>query len=647
MREKFEPKIGERKEREISELEDLEKKEPCLRERRREVLYEKIEEKVGIIKDIRGLSEEWANLDVEEIKKACQEKMKNIKSYFPGEVVDKDSKLELLKLKEEELTKQFGATEDKIALLENKKEKGEVIDEKELKGLEKKSDELMDQQYEISDVISLLKKDDDVLFLSRVKDFFDGLIEKRKQTIQAEEAYKKDPGGFLKNLLQLKSKRDKTEIEVRFSGYSVNLILPPEDFKSITRQPPTVYGGHIPETIFNIIKDHPNKEETIVHENNHNLSESFVKKRTSLDLLKKRLNNCVERLERLKGWRAPSVIIEKEENLIKKAIEEYIFKTFDEVIADIDRIAEGGITTFLSHFEEVTKRVYQFGQNLENKETKEIILGAYEKMQDRFVDFISELSTSFFVARKIDRIEDVKAAVILFKPEQMIRKLPKFTKHLAGEDNYEIYSGLEVSLTGGRFIRDIEASGAGLELLAAVFGEEIPQAKIDLAKKLKDKKSITHFFGLNNVKKLSRLLQKSEIKINITDEDLKNFTNWLIMTSASSVFRANKELLGLENFSQVNECLRNIAERLDFPQLSDFGEKELAHCFCSLQLKAAIKSNNFQELDAIYKKWKGSEVLTESFTRAIKSFSKTHKIEKKSLFWQWFKEKVLDKETRT
>jgi hypothetical protein len=566
-----------------------------LEERRIKIenLYKKIESKISIIRDIRNFVNEISSLSPEDFDRRCQEKTESIKRSFSEDTRALFSKVVELYEKYEELTRQ----------LVLKEESGDS--DKELS--DQRYDELEREIEEIEAEISGILKNDDVRFLMQVKKFFENISVKRRYVYMMEKLYRENPEKFWERVVSIVKGLetvDKNKIVVLFSGISINLILPEEEFNKIN---PNVSGFHIYGSAYNIIRDGPMKEETIRHEENHNISESLYPY-FNFDFVE-----GIEQLKRMEKI-APDIVLNRFKEKVKKMIKNYADNFSYELIADIDAIAEEGIFTFLFKFLRLFKKAIFLIREIENTNMKSELYMALIESSKIFVEYIKKLSIIFFVVKELgtkEDIEKIKAVIVLFGPKRL-SKVERYVKYLIGSLKYEIILRLHPFLGEKVYFKQIQLllkkrrDSRKARLLEHIMGEYHP---IDL---FEIKFSFLSFFRLDNIKKLTTALLTLKTR---NKEDYNELLKWLrglidekVLIELENmdideIFDKDPSLLEFDTFFELYSSIKFVINELSLSILDKFIEERLPYFFFYKHYEGAIKSDNFEELEIIYNKW--------------------------------------------
>jgi len=468
-----------------------------------EDIYAKVDYKINTILEIRQFINEHADKDPDELQIIFQKKLEEIEKNFGHDICQK--KLQLLELKKES------------DLVEEELEK-----EAEKEKNTKKFNKLFNKSQSIDEQISDLK-DDDVLFFLTVEGFFENITSKRKEVLELKQLFEDSREKFfifLFEKLGLPDTNNQDDFEVRFDGYSINIRIKKDTYEKIYKK--TSVGIHFSGTVINFIKERTSPEnelDTINHENNHNISESFVDNNGNLDILSL-ISKKLERIERSKKNNFPDFIIEEELTRLNSLAEQYLHRQFDEIIGDIDSIAEGKIHTFLSDFSKKIDKLKK--TNIEDEQLKLRVDQFSENGIEQISQILDKISSIFFAAQKTGMVEKAKAGIVLFG----IEKMEKVERQLRHDNfNFETYQKLRPIISKEQHFRAINLILKADKINAyfnAMFSANNKTENTStlhfVAAKLKEFSQPETFFDLENMQNLSELLEKNSDFVLSEDE---------------------------------------------------------------------------------------------------------------------------------
>ncbi|MFA5994071.1 MAG: hypothetical protein WC823_03875 [Parcubacteria group bacterium] len=444
---------------------------------KKENLYERVEQKAQAILDFRKLIEESGDRSVEELTSKLEVELSDVKNRIGVEktrqyalLLEKEKDLSGIdnRLEEihDELYPEIWDDEEDAANLDTDDE-----DDFEIMGvaneeLEQEQEELYDQQQELIEEIEKLREDDDVMFIAKLDNFSKNSIKKRRETLNLLNHIEKD-GSYVQSSI-LNGYELEDGYEIQSSGFCVNIILSPKDYSSAIGQESN--GVHLHNQAINIVMHKPGMEDTIRHEENHNISESFVPRGLYITNLVSRLKKEIKRSDELQGLDAPEHIIEYGELRIQKMIADYYKCNHSEIIADIDRLPTGNMNTFLHNYNQAEEELSNFAKGIENKELGEKMLQKIDEMEKKFIKYFYDLSNIFYVANRIGKTEEAKALMILFGNGNGIRRIER---HLRNYDSRYADLVLLRRFTGEMdYTKNLERRNlTGMDLLQLIFGD--------------------------------------------------------------------------------------------------------------------------------------------------------------------------------
>lgn len=567
-----------------------------------------VEVKIGIIKNIKKIIERRANLTPDELEEILKDKMAEIKSLViqhskhSGDdisaAIDRVEKdCDFLVQEADALDKQHAGSRN-AALSDDK-----------LLFLNDKFD-------------ALAKGQPDVEFILEVKDFFDSVLEKKRAVVEYQEAYERNEDEFWEKLRKdepyVASYFDRIDIKkvtVEFSPLCVVFFVPSaEKRKKIGRS--TGYGGvHFKQTIFNVVigeEDTTEFYETVTHENNHNLTESFTAGILDAgDDLSVIISNKIKQIvnNKLEGDDLSASL-----NNLFRFVKLCLLENFSEITADLDAMTQGTLSSYVYEFTEwtdmVKRTIGELGGLVRDSELARAIgdglLTVLAEAEKQFKKNIISLSDIFFLASRTKKFDEAQAAVILFGTE----RLEQAGEFVAG------YSDLHVS-ESYQILRP--ALCDGLFFYKLTFARQTDRMKNSAIYKifLEQKRPVAFF----KYDKISRLAQLLDSKGNIikTDgrleplilpqdrrDDIANFVNRKkTEQDYMEVIEKDPALRDIDKMIEFEKMLWQIGRSVSEMQIY-FGDVVSAHlCWAMARwhCEQAKKSGNFDELRKIVSKW--------------------------------------------
>lgn len=563
------------------------------REIQREKLYQNVEQKIQAIIDVRKFIESIAGLDSGKFNQECQNKLNFICRQFDDKEVEGAKKLP-------DLLRNDDQTKERLYSIMDEMSEDELLysnDNKEYNKLDRLSNKLSNQ-------ISHLMENDNIVFLHKMMVFFDNIKNKREQAIAGQKDYQLDKENFFKNV-PINFEKDGVntkDIEVQFSGCNIFFILKPDEYKKLkfSRE---CDGFHKYSTVYSVIQDTPEVLNIKKHEENHNLSESFTSTDVFDDTLLEAIEERSKRYQELLDKSAPKDIISYELSRIKSSIENYAYKQYHELVADIDSIAEGKIHTYLIDFLKSIESIKKYANKQNNDELKETIASSVNKMTEEFSQVIFQLSGIFSAAKKIDKIDEAKGALILFKHHGIKR----VDRHLCSYKNFEIYKRLTpiINEAGSYFSQINTIMKKTTTIFERTFDVRLqknrPQS-LELIDSLSRGDNCIIFFDFINIKKLVNLLKDNQ-DFTLSQKEKELFEENFFQYNFSDKMSEAVATYSYEQLIQMDTLLKYLAERLNLPFLADAVETSLIYQYTMNRYEIAIKKDNFSELLEFYNQW--------------------------------------------
>lgn len=560
--------------------------EQNFREQKREELYQTVEQKVQAIIEIKQFIQEKQGLPYAEFCQAVEYFKKSITDRFGEETNQQVIRLE-------ELIKENQALNEKLIEFFAKGDEIEVIYLKEYQ-------ELYDKSEEIGQELEILSNDDNLVFIKKINDFFSSTTLKKRQVKEASELYEKDKEEFIAHLrkkLSIELSSDAI-VNIEFSGLNINIILKNEDFEKLVGSE-TTFGVHYLGTVINILKEN-NFEEAKKHEENHNLSDSFTEHSFDKENLLNYLKISIDRYHTQKKIKTPQVFIDNELNIIKKLLTEYHHNNFNELIADLDILTDGNIYTFYSNFSSALTRLFKFVKTSNDDEIKKLILDNIEVMINNFSKLMREFATIFFAAKRIGKIEEAKAAIILFEHDN----LAKVFRHLRSYKNFEFYERIFPLIHQGSFYKQLTKKTERYKIEDFLFEKIGLRKDLRLLLAIEDCDSPVYFFNLPNLKRLCEILKNDHCELTIEEEQAlkNNIDNFLDNIELICDFFTIKNFT-FKQIIEIDGYLKEIGRVLKVDSFETFVERNIAFTYIQSCFIGAIEQGDLSSLILISQNW--------------------------------------------
>lgn len=601
----------------------------------REVLYDKVEKKVQSILELRRFVDSNAIFDIKALDADLENLVGRIKNDIGSEKIDKYAAF----LEKRKRLKEIACLEDEIRDQiyvhsdddEEYDDEGDSESDSETnvydlvyvpnKGLEEELEKLDAESIELSAEIDAIEEDDDVVFFSSLDGLKHMLIRKRDQVLSYKEKIEGDQS-FVSDTI-LKEVELEGEAEVQISTFSVNIILSPEDYRKIRGD--SSNGTHYRNSVINLIKDRPGKDATIRHEENHNISESFVSEPMYIDGLIRKLQDGASRLDRLNDMGVPDILICHEKDVIKSYISNYYRNNFSEIIADIDRLPSGDMVTFLHNYEDAERKLSSFSAGLRDKDFRSEIDNKIEEMENKFIRYFFDLSNIFYFANKIVKTEEAKALIVLFGNGKGVRKVERHLKHY--DSRFDDFTLLRRFTGEMDYMKGLRKS----DLLSVIFGKNYAvmagdksyNASLEFGVKLGD---------FDDIKRIRDLVLSGfvdveggklmEGRLREMEEEFFNLDNFDFLNNSIDAYR---DTIG---------CLKEICDHYELDQER---VEHMKYGLFSCYIESKFAANDFEELEkrfvGDFENYFGANIMKNCITEEIKYryLTKNNKIRKKQL----------------
>lgn len=593
-----------------------------LRHEHREELYDQIHERVQTVKEARQFVEGHKDLSAEEFEDVCEEWLRETLMTIPGLSVQDLQHVGELTPGYYELK---SVTDDynRYSTSENedrwhKTEDGGVISNEDVLRVRRSHILAYDAMIKGFDMNKRL-----ALELSR---FVEHIVKKKKEVAALEKMYLADKNTFLEKTL-LGAGDEQAEFakkEVVFSGLNVNIILDDKEYNVIekkTGQQRKTNGLHAVDTVINYIRRTDGQKETIQHEENHTVSECFVNKIRKPEFMLHAAALTVSLEDVLSDTAHPSKK-EKQVQQKKKELRDYVRwyadRNTNELIADIDWLADGDVATFFNEFLKDRDNLQELIAIQKNKEITEILEKGLHEYDEQFADYMSRLSDLFFVAKRTGNTEDVKAAVILFKPSQ-IRHIERYTKDLCGSDEYELNARLRPLLCEGNYFQSVNKYNPRR---TGVFLKEYTDEQM-VYESLATRDATESFFNVDNVVQVDALLERTQLSL---DEDERIKIKELLVTELPNrldpmyILKSNEGQGGVAWIAILDQHLKNIGQTLDIALFEDFVDGQLTPAYAKMSFYGITQYSNVRSLQEAYEKWPmNREVLRQEYLMLLEN----------------------------
>jgi hypothetical protein len=131
----------------------------------------------------------------------------------------------------------------------------------------------------------------------------------------------------------------------------------------------------------------------------------------------------------------------------------------DEIIADIDNIAEREINTFLSNFLELQNKLINdlkasnLRKSIDKKVLEKYIQEFTSDVVKKVSDYLNIISSIFFASQKTGLLEEAKAGLVLFKVDK-VKLVERQLRHK--NKKFELYQSLQPFITEGSYFKIVD-----------------------------------------------------------------------------------------------------------------------------------------------------------------------------------------------
>lgn len=554
------------------------------REEKIESFYKRIDEKINIISEIRKFVEE--NINSEDFFIKFQEKLNNLISDSTEINPKKITELMRLDKKRADLNEHLNKIKIEFENLSQKER------EKKEREYEKKSAKIAEINIKINKIEA---QDTDSKFIKELINFLKKIIYCKDTAAFYENEYKANPQNFLKEVKHNSgydlTKLNNEDLQIEFSGYSVNFILQPEKYDEIIKIEGSE-GFHLYGTIFNFIKKNENLKKTKKHENIHTLTthlpfEPMLDEKNIEQVIKKGIDEFYFKNNEPNSENK-KIFIKEIEKILNVLIEnKYTNRT--ELLADIDSIKNIEISTYALEILELMDLIQSLKDEtlskfleheIEDKEIITIFENSQKKIEDKFLEYLTKLSNIFFISDKMGNEEKAGLILILF-PLDQINKIIKYFEHCYGKEKYNFYRIIQSLILKENYFKNLEKSGNRNFLIKkeAIYKKikgrkyTLPPSDLLLNKYIKNNE-LSSFFKFSNLEELNNLLENNDFFLseNEKQEIADNLKD-------NSKHFANEELMDLINSNNLDKILeeikliRQIGEKLKIKEFEIMVEK--------------------------------------------------------------------------
>ena len=575
--------------------------ESVVREKRietRDGLYEKVESKVQSILSLRKFIDGSGDLPSEDLISKLEVEIGQIKNGIDPQKVakyelflEKNKRFQEVMRKQDEITMRLYVEPE---MEDGDDENGEMAENDDILNFEYVPNEELEQEVEqlefesseLFDELKELKNDDDVAFILKLEDFKKNLIQKKEEVLALKNKIEKDPAFISKFIFDKYVPKD--GFEIQSSGFCVNIILSEDDYQKILGN--KSIGMHLQGSVVNIIKDGPDRDGTIRHEENHNNSESFVPRVIYIDSFVRRLEEQIKSLDKLRNLAAPTVISDKAEHKIQNDIADYYKCNYSEIIADIDRLPTGDMHTFLINYEKAERKLRSFVGGVKDAELKDKLDKKIDEMEKKFIKYFFDLSNIFYFANRIGKAEEAKGLTILFGNGSGIRKIER---HLRNYDPSYDDAILLRRFTGEMdYLKGLESiNSPAAQMLEFIFG-----GKQDSKSQRASLEFGIRFDDLENIKKIENFV----VSGNANDAEETAIEDRMYEMAEQDFFKGGNYDFSNKGIGFYMEIIRHLEKINDFCGLSESFVGSFKYELFANYVAYVFSRKDFSELESGY-----------------------------------------------
>jgi hypothetical protein len=577
-------------------------------EQKKENLYKKIDNKIQSIINIKHLAYNIKDCGLDDMEKIFDQKIDLLKNELNEDELKKIDDYLFILEKIQKIETEIVSLDRAIGNKPMEYWSEDRATKDDLYAVQK-VEELEDESMRLLESIKN-ESNDETIFLGKIKIFFNGILNKKRQVINLKNQLKINPKEFFQTLsnygYDLEKDYDQGMVKFIFSGYSLNIIIKNDLYEEIVND--FSVGMHCHGSAINIINgEDENIEKTIRHEENHSLSESFIQRDFKMSEI---IFNCIEKnfydYEKLlsEDQSIPEIKqkIEYIENKFSKEILNFSHYYHSELIADIDDLGEGQISTIFYEYKGFIDKIE--GLKCNRPESVRLIGKLLKNTNEQFSEYFKKLSDIFYTSKKVNKLEESKAAILLFEPKGSNTKMERIRKYLIYlDDKFEAYEILKNIISPGSYFKQIENELAerGKNEIINIFFHDY-----DKMQSLLQKSNSCYFFKKENVYKLSEILDKNDEKnIIISPEEGMAIIENIDNISVHDIIKLIKEnnFLHISEIISYDDEIKNIAKKIGCPQMENFVEEKFSYWMFDLYYNNCIMIDNFQNLAELYTSW--------------------------------------------
>lgn len=406
------------------------------KEKEKELIFEKLEKKIAIIKHIKQLIDQTnAAEEISDVNKRFDEYFEEVFSQYP-EAREKKEKIDILWEKAHTI-------HERLEVFSGKEENFSKEEEAEIENLKKAQDKLFAE-------MDVLKVDEEVCFLASLQNGMACLEEKFSSLREMEESDALLMAELEKALFfsidddEVGSRLDPRSIKhMAIDEFDVKVVFDKMYFtKQLAQKDKYVVGLHYAGTPFIAIRENANNIPlTVEHEKIHNILDGFFPKNNydPSHLLKMYLENSSSAEEHSKQTIEQAIEKEKISTITPQAL---IDNLHEEMIADIDRVEahllNDGIVEFSTaevEVDDMKKLLIAIERNSDDEDVKKHCLFLKEGIEKAFRRAARLMREALFISQNLGNEVEVHALLVLLKPS----KWRHIKSYLASRHNTSVH----------------------------------------------------------------------------------------------------------------------------------------------------------------------------------------------------------------
>ncbi|MBD3238435.1 MAG: hypothetical protein GF332_02235 [Candidatus Moranbacteria bacterium] len=554
---------------------------PIKRSREQKLMekYEKVAQKIEIIKSLQKLIKKHADEDSEAFSEIIEKEITKIMTSQPPGLYSRRRRLKKIN--------------SRINLINEVLLRLGVDNIEEEENLHLELNQLKQEMRLYNDC------KDDILFFNRIQDFSTNIKSKhekyhslkgiRKSNIAAviREYFNADPEYF--NVLMIE--------DIVCSNLSINVIIQPEAFdRLINKEGGKISGVHISGSVINVIKNNNTHEDLIAlitHESNHNIAEAFLSEADrhgySGEDLYQELGDLVNlHNQYIKNDKTKMVFRED----IKLIFNGLFSANLNELLADLDNIKKGKIYTYFVSIAEFLDKYYQLVDTISDEGLKDFLLNIVGNFEDKFANLLNKIGfvVDYSLSNQLndqddqDNFEKVRALFVLFGSKHF-RRIERHIRH-GDSEGYDLIKHFAFIKNNHGYFETIfelyqkrERNGFGR------IGSDYLLKKIAEPQNL-----LVDFFDLEKLKRIGDILNKKE---NVDRLEKYFGGRDQLMKSIKEIlgrFDGFKQVLGkypylqkIKNITELNQVMNSILNSLGCMETQDFINQKALPAFKRLE----------------------------------------------------------------